>query len=198
MENIFLNKLHPRFRETDGKMFFTTSDLLSLNEWPEDPLIELLNGEIYMAPSPSTQHQEILTELLYQIKTYVNQHQIARVFPAPYDVILSDLDYVVPDLSVVLNLNEKIITKKNIQGTPNLIIEIVSSNRNNDFIRKRDLYEKFGVDEYLIVDPDNSVVFQYLLNENGTFNTPIEYSFYQEIPCKTLNNYHLSLEKIKL
>jgi len=78
------------------------------------------------------------------------------------DVVFSNLDVVVPDLVYVSNERSKIVTEKNLQGAPDLVVEILSeSTRKTDEITKRKLYERFGVKEYWILDPvlDTAKVF---------------------------------------
>ncbi len=195
MESIKLKEMHIHFRESSGKMFFKVSDLQLFPEWPEGPLLELLDGELYMVPSPSTYHQELIAEIIFQIKSFLMENSVGRIIPSPYDVYFSEENYVIPDIIFVSNKNEKIITSKNIQGVPDLIIEVVSSNRENDFVRKRDLYEKQGVPEYLIFDPRDKIVYQYLMNDE-VYQSPVEYSFSDKVKVHTIDGLSLRLQLI--
>lgn len=192
MESLEIKDFRVRFRESDGKMFFTVSDLQSIPEWPEGPLLELIKGELYMVPSPTKAHQKLVAEIIFQIKSYLNENYIGEIFPGPFDVFLSEEDYVIPDVTFVLHANDKIVTSKNIQGAPDLIIEIVSTNRNRDFIEKRNLYEKYGIKEYIIVDPQNKVSYQYEIGE-GNYQSPIEVAFEDDISLSTLQGFTLNL-----
>lgn len=78
-----------------------------------------------------------------------------EIFPAPFDVVLSRLDVVEPDLLLVLRRSPALVTEANVQGPPDLVIEILSpSTAARDRGLKRKLYEKHGVREYWLVDPD--------------------------------------------
>jgi Uma2 family endonuclease len=90
------------------------------------------------------------------------------VFAAPCDVILSDEDIVEPDLLFISAARSAIVTEKNIQGPPDLVVEILSdSTRKTDEVVKRKLYERYGVREYWIVDPDLETVKIHRLTDQG-------------------------------
>ena len=192
MESLTFRSMSLKFRPHDGRVYFTVSDLNSLPDWPESPLLELINGDLFLMPSPDTAHQKITGEIFFQIKTFLNNNPIGTIFSAPYDVVLSDEDTIIPDIVFVSKTNEKIMTSKNIQGPPDLIIEVVSTNRKHDFISKRDLYEKFGVKEYLIVDFRDKLFFKYVLTNEGIYKSPEEVPFtfplhFSSIPGLILN-----------
>lgn len=148
------------------KVKFTYEDYLL---FPDDgKRHELIDGERYMTPAPSTKHQRISLNLAITIGTYVKQHKIGKVFDAPCDVILSDLDVVQPDLLFVSSARASIITEKNIQGAPDLVVEILSEGtRKTDEIIKRKLYEGHGIPEYWIVDPELETVKVYRMSAQG-------------------------------
>jgi len=120
---------------------------------------EILAGELYATPSPIPRHQLIAFRLSHVFETYLEAHPIGTGLAAPCDVILSETDIVQPDLFVVLHGGGARITDKNVQGPPDLVIEILSpgtSARDRELKRKR--YEHFRVREYWLVDPDvNSI-----------------------------------------
>jgi Uma2 family endonuclease len=90
------------------------------------------------------------------------------VFHAPTDVVLSELDVVEPDLLFVSAARTSIITEKNIQGPPDLVVEIISeTSRKTDKTIKRKLYERHGVREYWIVDPELETVEVYRMADSG-------------------------------
>jgi Uma2 family endonuclease len=129
----------------------TYDDLLA---FPDDGLRrELIDGELIVSPSPKTRHQRILLRLAATLRTHLQEHGGGEVFIAPLDVLFGRRDVVEPDLFFVLDDQQDIITEDNIKGVPALLIEIVSNPR-LDRVRKRDLYERVGVPEYWIVDPD--------------------------------------------
>lgn len=120
---------------------------------------EILEGELYMTPSPMTRHQLIAFRLSHVIGTYLEAHPIGTGLAAPCDVILSETDVVQPDLFIVLHGSVARITEKNVQGPPDSVVEILSpgtSARDRELKRKR--YEHFKVREYWLVDPDGNSV----------------------------------------
>jgi len=120
---------------------------------------ELIDGDHYVSPSPRTNHQKISGNLFVLLYIFLTDHPLGEVFCAPFDVVLSDLDVVEPDLVYVSAARASIITDDNIQGVPDLVVEILSpSSRKTDEIVKRKLYECHGISEYWIVDPELSTV----------------------------------------
>lgn len=129
---------------------------------------ELLHGEHFMTPAPSTRHQRISKNLLYFLEGHLRSTKAGTVFDAPTDVVLSDLDVVQPDLLFVCAARAHIITEKNVQGPPDLVVEIISeTTRRTDETIKRKLYEGHGVREYWIVDPELETVDVHRLGEHG-------------------------------
>lgn len=142
----------------------TYDDLLS---FPDDGLRrELIEGELIVSPSPYTRHQVLSGRLFLAFANHLASAGGASVYYAPLDVIFSKHNVVEPDLIVVLDEQREIVTEANIKGVPALLIEIVSNPR-LDRVRKRDLYAKFGVPEYWIVDPDADRVEVYHLGPDG-------------------------------
>jgi Uma2 family endonuclease len=128
--------------------------------FPEDGMRhELIDGEHYVTPAPFLRHQEIVGRLFLAIGNYLIAHPIGRVFVAPLDVILSKFDVVEPDLLYVSNDRAPELLKDWVRGAPDLVIEVGSeSTRKRDETVKRALYERAGVIEYWIVDPEIDVV----------------------------------------
>ena len=123
---------------------------------PEDgKRYEILDGDLYMTPAPTPRHQLIITRLNHVLMTYLDAHPIGTLLTALTDVLLSDTDIVQPDLLFIREGEGAAITDKNIQGPPDLVIEILSpatAARDRDLKRKR--YEHFRILEYWLVDPD--------------------------------------------
>jgi len=129
---------------------------------------ELIDGEHYVTPSPVTKHQKISGNLFGLLYSHIQKTKIGHLFAAPMDVVLSDLDVVQPDLLFISNARVSIITEKNIQGAPDLVVEIVSeSSRKTDEIVKRKLYERFRIAEYWIVDPELESIKIYRCSDKG-------------------------------
>ena len=136
---------------------------------------ELIDGEHYVTPSPSLRHQEISKRLFRWLDGYLQTRLLGEVFYAPVDVVPTDVDVVEPDLLYVSNERAGIL-RDPVRGAPDLVIEIVSpSSRKTDEVVKRKLYERIGVREYWVVDPELDVVKVYR-REGEKFTRAGEYS----------------------
>src|SRR5262249_33169407 len=124
---------------------------------------ELIDGEHYVTPSPITRHQRISGNLYWLIRSFLEEHPIGEVFYAPFDVVFSRFDVVEPDLLYISNENrEHVLTRQHVRGAPDLVIEIGSpGTRQRDDTIKRRLYERSGVIEYWVVDPELDLIRVY-------------------------------------
>jgi Uma2 family endonuclease len=137
---------------------------------------ELIDGEHYVTPSPNRTHQQIVGNLHFLIRSYLEQRPVGRVFVAPFDVIFSRYDVVEPDLLYLSNERADAILRDYVHGAPELVIEVGSTGtRRRDETIKRSLYERDGVAEYWTVDPEIEVVRVYRRVEEQ-FDRPIELS----------------------
>lgn len=136
---------------------------------------ELIDGEHHVTPSPNTRHQRISAKLLVTIGAWLEDHPIGQVFHAPYDVVFSDIDVVEPDVLYLSNERAaQVLTPLHARGVPEIVIEIASrGTRKRDETSKRRLYERVGVSEYWIVDPEIDVV-RIFRREGDSFARPLE------------------------
>jgi Uma2 family endonuclease len=135
---------------------------------PEDKRYELLDGDLVVTPAPGTAHQRALRKLTILLGLSVERSGVGEVFVAPFDVVLSDTDVVQPDLLFVSNEREHVITEANVQGAPDLVVEILSpSTAERDLTFKRSLYAKHGVKEFWLVDTDAKTVTVLLRDPQG-------------------------------
>jgi len=136
---------------------------------------ELIDGEHYVTPSPNTKHQDIVGELHFLIRGWLEGRPVGRVFLAPFDVVFTQFDVVEPDLLYMSNQRaSEILTDLNVQGVPELVIEIASpSTRKRDASLKRALYERKGVSEYWIVEPKGDKV-RVFRRDGPTFASPVD------------------------
>jgi Uma2 family endonuclease len=144
---------------------FTHRDLL---EFPDDGRRhELIGGVHVVTPAPVTRQQRILGNVYFLMLVHVEHHRGGRAFVSPVDVVLSTSDVVKPDLVFVSDTRQDILTPTWVQGSPDLIVEILSPlTRRRDEHLKRELYERFDVLEYWVVDPETESVCLYR-RENG-------------------------------
>jgi Uma2 family endonuclease len=160
--------------EAGGSIGSVPERLLSyadLESFPDDGLRrELIGGQLFVTPSPFTRHQAIVFRLNGLFYAHLMQAGGGQAFPAPLDVVLSDHDVVEPDVVFVADSDAEAVGVKNVTGVPSLVIEVLSDAR-RDRVLKRDLYERFGVPEYWIVDGEADRVEVYR-NENGRYGKP--------------------------
>ncbi|MGH9395741.1 MAG: Uma2 family endonuclease [Terriglobia bacterium] len=115
---------------------------------------EIIDGELFVSPSPATAHQNVVANLLYHLMDFVRKHALGKVYTAPLDVVFSQFDVVEPDLLYISKSRSSILTRANVQGAPDLIVEVVSESTGKiDRTTKLKLYARFGVKEYWIIDP---------------------------------------------
>jgi Uma2 family endonuclease len=131
---------------------------------PEGTLAEVIDNTIYMPPSPDFWHQDTLGDLYTDLNTYIKKMHLGKCLVAPMDVYLDDRNVVQPDILFISAANLGIIKDGKIKGTPDLLAEILSSNRKYDTKTKKDLYESFGVKEYFIINPDTKETITYYHN----------------------------------
>jgi len=120
---------------------------------------EIIDGEHYVTPSPTTKHQTVVSNLHFLLRLFLRDRPHDRLWTAPFDVVLSEADVVQPDLVYVSGARREIVNESNVKGAPDLLIEVLSpGNRRTDLVTKRHLYEKFCVAEYWVIDPEIETV----------------------------------------
>lgn len=166
-------------RQTAG---YTVADYMN---WPDELRCELIDGIIYdMAPAPTLAHQNAVGGLFVYLHAALQSPTpeeghgggggtgCCKVFVAPIDVILGPDTVVQPDLIVVCD-PAKLANGKNVQGAPDLVVEVLSpTTAIKDRWEKKQLYERAGVKEYLLVDPLEFYLEYYCLNAAGRFDAP--------------------------
>lgn len=129
---------------------------------------QIIGGKLFRMPAPVPDHQRISRKLERILDEYVMEKGLGEVFYAPCDVVLSEEDVVQPDIFFISKEREYIIGDKNIQGAPDLVIEIVSPR--SEYLDRKvkvELYGKYGVKEYWLVDTDRKEVEVLILIEEG-------------------------------
>ena len=174
----------------------TYEDYLNI---PGDERYELINGEFILVGSPNEPHQAASLGFSLELGYFVRDRGLGRVYAAPFDILLTDLEgvnVVQPDIIFVSRERESIITRANIKGAPDLIVEILSPSTGRlDRTTKRDLYARHGVREYWIADPDAQTVSVMLLKD-GKYETVGEYGIDDKLTSPTLEGFSVSLDRI--
>ena len=163
---------------------------------PEDERWELIHGDLIMAAAPNIAHQTIQSETGWRVMGFVKEGDLGRVFYGPTDVVLSEFDTVQPDLVFVSKDRADIITRANIQGAPDLVVEILSpSTARRDWRDKFDLYELHGVDEYWLADAERRMIWVFVLR-NGKFAESGRYGEGDTLVSPTLAGFELDLSEV--
>jgi Uma2 family endonuclease len=138
-----------------------------------------------MVPAPTLDHQRSVRRFLTAIENFLEENPIGEVFPAPTDVILSETGVLQPDVVFVSKEKFDILTRENIQGTPDLVIEVLSAGtEHRDRTEKLEAYALYGVQEYWMASEeqetvevwrrkDNELEFHGLFDRKQTLTTPL-------------------------
>ncbi|MBM2834175.1 MAG: Uma2 family endonuclease [Candidatus Brocadiaceae bacterium] len=181
---------HPSVKKATQK--YTWDDYRT---WPDNERWEIIDGVAYnMTPAPSVKHQNVAGNFFSQLKQKL-ANKTCKPFIAPVDVILSEYDIVQPDVFVVCDKNK--ITEANIKGAPDLVVEILSpATALKDLREKKNLYEKFGVKEYTVIDPLEEYVERFCLGGDGIYNKGEVFGPQEVLPLKSLEGIEVNLWEV--
>ena len=125
---------------------------------------EILEGDLAVTPAPTVGHQFSSIGLATVIYQHVEGHDLGILLTAPVDVVFDEHNVLQPDLVYVSTVRMNIVTPENIQGAPDLVVEILSkSTARRDRETKRKIYARFGVPNYWLVDPRRRSITTYAL-----------------------------------
>jgi Uma2 family endonuclease len=131
---------------------------------------EVIEGELFVSRAPGLTHQQVSTNLVYLIRLYLEKNPIGVVVATP-GLILSEFSGVIPDIVFFRHgRREEIVSGERLTGAPDLVIEILSpgvENKRRDRIAKRQLYARYAVPEYWVVDLGHRTVEVYHLHEES-------------------------------
>ncbi len=166
-------------------------------EEADSHLYELINGEIVKRSVPGPKHQEISMNFSNALYSFVKQKELGKVYTAPTDVYLDKTNAIQPDIFFIRKENLAIVDKEQgIVGVPDLVVEIVSpSSVVRDRVDKKEVYQKTGVQEYWIVDPNNTAIEVYHLEE-GAYKLHSAASVEGAVQSKLLEGFELKLHSI--
>lgn len=178
---------------------FTYADLVN---WNEQERWELINGVPYLLASPSLKHQMIIGAIYRQISAYLDGKTCVPIL-SPFDVRLFETDgcndndidtVVVPDLSIVCDRSK--LDNRGCKGAPDMVVEVLSpSTQRQDRMVKLNLYQKAGVREYWIVDPENKTVQVFQLID-GVFHVTEFYGVSDRAKVNVLEKCFVDLSSV--
>lgn len=136
---------------------------------PEGTLCEVIDNTLYMSPDTKYTHQRMVLLLAKQLSYHIDSTGAGEVLFSPVDLYFEELiSAVQPDLLFISNENKGILHEDGyIYGAPDLVIEVLSSDRKRDLVLKKNLYERAGVKEYFVVDPTTRKVQLFALENNS-------------------------------
>ena len=159
---------------------------------PEGERYELIDGELIRLQSNSTIQQHVSMHLIRQLLE-AEKMGLGWVYLMPFDVVLSDHDVVQPNLMFISTERRHIITEANVQGAPDLVVEILSpSIRKRHWTPKWDLYERYGVKEMWLIDAESGNVW-LMLPKDGRLEVAGEYGEGQSFDSPTLGGCAINL-----
>ena len=171
--------------------------------WDDDLRWELIDGEPFcMSPGPGETHQSLLVALSSELRVYFKGKE-CRVYVAPFDVMLprggeleDEIDTVVqPDIMIVCDQSK--IQRNGIKGAPDVVLEILSpSTAWRDLTDKLYLYERAGVREYVIADPDNMIVTVYRRGRDELFSRRAVYRTSDVLEFETFPELKIPLASV--
>jgi len=144
----------------------TAAEFFSLPEGP--PYFQLLDGDLYMSPSPRRYHQKLILRLAVILQNYLDRHPLGEINAAPSDVVFTQDTILNPDIYFVSRERAGILTEQGAEGAPDLVVEVLSpSTAKLDMGRKREVYAECGVREMWVVSPKTQAVEIYRFAERA-------------------------------
>lgn len=173
--------------------FWTYDDYAAM---PDDgKRYEIVNGVLYMPPSPSWSHQEIVLEISSHLRNHYRATGEGGVFVAPIDVELAPNAVLQPDVVILLKSSQRKLKDRHIVGAPDLVVEVVSpSSEMHDRYRKVTAYARAGVPEYWIVAPDSHTV-EVLNLEHGEYYSQGVYRGKATLPSQIIPEFMVHVEQ---
>lgn len=164
---------------------------------PDGRRWELIDGDLEVNPAPSTRHQTVSRRLQYELMQQLEEKEIALVFDAPTDVILSNHDVLQPDLIIVRTTRSHVVSQRGIEGPPDIVVEILSAaTRVMDRRVKSVTYARFGVPEYWIVDPDLGHIELHRLAQEGAYGAPERFDRASTLTTPSFGEVSVNLARV--
>lgn len=157
---------------------------------------QLINGNLVFMPSPTPQHQDVVTELATLLRVFAKSNNLGKVFTAPLDITFDETNTLQPDILFISKDRAEIIGEKRIEGAPDFIIEVLSEgNAPKEMAFKKYIYETFMVREYWVVNLKKMTIVQYL-NEEGEFQKIDTFKANEAVKSVALEGFQTKLEDL--
>lgn len=169
-----MKKMADTARAMDGR--FTYGDY---KLWPEDDRWELIGGIAYQMSAPTMKHQALVGLIYVRVANFL-EGKNCKVYISPFDVLLPELieteddmvtNVVQPDVIVFCDSGK--LTHAGARGAPDVAFEVLSpSTTKKDLREKFDLFQRMGVREYWLIEPDGCWINRFNRGEDGRFGAP--------------------------
>lgn len=163
---------------------------------PEGAPYQLIGGELVLTPSPGTYHQVVSMKLELQMAKFVLDQGLGLVLDAPVDVYLGETETYQPDLVFISRERLSIVEAARINGAPDLVVEILSpATAYYDLRKKYKTYERCGVREYWVVDPEDKSIQVFVLKD-GKFVLAQQVEGEGEVSSTVITGFRVSAQSI--
>lgn len=177
----------------DYKKYYTYADYYVIND---DKRYEVMEGALMMVPAPTTRHQKISGRIYRIMANFVLDNGLGEIFDAPTDLVLSNDVVVQPDILFINKERAGIIGEQAIMGSPDLVVEIISpSSSFIDSVRKREIYQRFGVKEYWLVFPEEKAI-EIMTLEHGIYRELCSAKEEGTVRSKLLQGFEVELKGV--
>ena len=178
---------------THKRKKYTYEDYAAL---PEGAPYQLIGGELIILPAPTPYHQKVCGKISYFLRDHVYKEKLGEVFDAPIDVFFEETETYQPDIIFISKERVGIVGEKRIEGAPDLVIEVISpATAYYDLRKKFRVYERHGVKEYWIVDPEEKSIEVYI-NQGKKF-LPAETAIKKgTVESQILKGFKVQVEEI--
>lgn len=157
---------------------------------------ELINGNLVFMPSPTPEHQDVVTELATLLRVFAKSNDLGKVFTAPLDTTFDETNTLQPDILFIKKERANIIGAKKIEGAPDFVIEVLSEgNAPKEMAFKKYIYETFMVSEYWVLNLKNKTIAQYL-NEAGEFQKIGTFKSGELVKSAVLDGFQTKLDDL--
>ena len=178
-----------------------TYSYASYLKWKFEERVELIKGKIFPMGAPSVNHQRLLGFIHWEIYSFL-RFQSCEVFTAPFDVRFPDkstsnskvFTVLQPDVCVVCDDSK--LDKRGCIGAPDIVVEILSpGNGKIELEYKYGIYEKYGVREYWVVQPNEKSILKYVLNSDGRFVAEVPYYGRTEFASDIIPGFRMKIDE---
>ena len=159
-------------------------------------IIELVKGELIMPPPPATDHQRAIRRLAFLLQQHIASRDLGEVLFAPLAVRLDDNLIREPDILFVSQANAERLSERGVEGPPDWVAEVLSpGTRSTDEVDKLAEYERAGVGEYWLLDPEARTIRVHVLRE-GRYKQPTSYAVGERVSSTVIQGFSLPVEDV--